>query len=83
MNITGIPPDIAHLTKDRKHNPAEGLERTFLSEMLKHAGPKASLNAFNDASGESPFSSMLNDAYADVISARINLRLLENGWVSP
>lgn len=57
-------------------NMADGLEQAFLSEMLKYAGPRESSGEFGGGIGESQFSSMLNDAYAQAISERIDLKLI-------
>ncbi|WP_347268265.1 hypothetical protein [Paracoccus sp. (in: a-proteobacteria)] len=62
--------------------PADGLEGAFLAEMLKHAGLYASANPFAGAEGESPFSSMLNAAYAESLAARVDLRLLPGQGVA-
>lgn len=52
---------------------SDGLERAFLSEMLKHAGPRPLIGKFSGGVGESQFASMMTDAYADAISTRIDL----------
>ena len=57
---------------------ADGLEQAFLSEMLKYAGPRESSGEFGGGIGESQFSSMLNDAYAQAISERIDLKLIKS-----
>lgn len=54
----------------------DGLEQAFLSEMLKYAGPQEMSGEFGGGIGESQFSSMLNDAYAQAISERIDLKLI-------
>jgi Rod binding domain-containing protein len=61
---------------------ADGLERAFLSEMLKYAGPRSLEGSFSGGVGESQFASMMTDAYADALSARMDLGLgkkLEGG----
>lgn len=55
---------------------ADGLEQAFLSEMLKYAGPREASGEFGGGIGESQFASMLNDAYAQAISERIDLKLI-------
>mgnify|MGYP000219842589 CR=1 FL=1 len=54
---------------------SDGLERAFLSEMLKYAGPKPIEGGFSGGIGESQFASLLSDAYADALSARLDLGL--------
>ena len=59
-----------------------GLETAFLSEMLKYAGPRSLEGSFSGGVGESQFASMMTDAYADALSARMDLGLgkkLEGG----
>ena len=61
---------------------SDGLERAFLSEMLKYAGPRSLEGSFSGGVGESQFASMMTDAYADALSARMDLGLgkkLEGG----
>ena len=67
------PPDRASVQK-----MADGLERAFLSEMLKDAGPRSAEGGFAGGVGESQFSSMLTDAYADALSAKLDLGLIKN-----
>ncbi|RCW80762.1 rod-binding protein [Paracoccus lutimaris] len=62
---------------------ANGLERAFLSEMLKYAGPKPSEGDFSGGVGESQFGSMLTDAYADALASRIDLGLAKKPGVKP
>lgn len=54
---------------------SDGLERAFLSEMLKYAGPKPIEGGFSGGIGKSQFASLLSDAYADALSARLDLGL--------
>lgn len=54
---------------------SDGLERAFLSEMLKYAGPKPIEGGFSGGIGELQFASLLSDAYADALSARLDLGL--------
>lgn len=63
----------------RKAEVADGLEQAFLSEMLKHAGPRESAGQFGGGLGESQFNSLLNDAYAQAMAQRIDLKLLPRG----
>lgn len=58
---------------------ADGLEQAFLSEVLKYAGPRESTGQFGGGIGESQFASLLNDAYAQAIAERINLKLFDRG----
>ena len=43
--------------------------------MLKYAGPKPIEGGFSGGIGESQFASLLSDAYADALSARLDLGL--------
>lgn len=52
-----------------------GLETAFLSEMLKYAGPQPAQGEFSGGIGESQFGSMLNDAYAEALSVKLDLGL--------
>lgn len=64
-------------TLKESRDMADGLEQAFLSEMLKYAGPRESSGEFSGGIGESQFSSFLNDAYAQAISERIDLKLIK------
>ena len=55
----------------------EGLEKAFLSEMLKYAGPKPIGGGFGGGIGEEQFSSMLTETYASALAKRIDLGLGE------
>lgn len=59
----------------RKEGVSDGLERAFLSEMLKYAGPRPLEGSFSGGVGESQFTSMLTDAYADALSIKMDLGL--------
>lgn len=63
------------ITRAQKLRPADGLEQAFLAEMLKYAGLGQPTENFSGGIGESQFTSMLSDAYAEVIAQRIDLRL--------
>ncbi len=78
MQISQISGSHSPTLKDSR-NIADGLEQAFLSEMLKYAGPRESSGEFGGGIGESQFSSMLNDAYAQAISERIDLKLIKRG----
>lgn len=54
---------------------ANGLETAFLAEMLKYAGPRSIQGEFSGGIGESQFSSMLTDAYAEALSKKLDLGL--------
>lgn len=62
-------------TSVQKSQVADGLERAFLSEMLKYAGPRPLEGGFSGGVGESQFASMMTDAYADALSDRMDLGL--------
>lgn len=66
------------MAQQKKMSSADGLESAFLSEMLKSAGLRSTSDPFGPAGGESQFSSMLNDAYAEAMAGRIDLGLLSN-----
>ena len=55
---------------------ADGLEQAFLSEMLKYTNSRENPGEFGGGIGESQFSSMLNDTYAQRIAEKIDLRLI-------
>lgn len=57
---------------------AEGLEATFLSEMLKSAGFGASRTTFGGGIGEDQFSSFLRDAQAKSMVAAGGIGLAES-----
>lgn len=54
-------------------NIADGLEKAFLTEMLKYAGPKPIEGSFGGGIGEDQFSSMLTETYAQALAERIDL----------
>lgn len=62
-------------TSARNLGLADGLEQAFLTEMLKYAGPGEHADNFGGGIGESQLASMLNDAYAEAIARRIDMRL--------
>jgi hypothetical protein len=74
MRIDATPPQAA-VRQPSTNEISDGLERAFLSEMLKYAGPKPSEGGFSGGIGESQFASLLSDAYADALSARLDLGL--------
>lgn len=53
----------------------EGLETAFLSEMLNIAIPAQGDSPFGGGSGESQFTSFLNERYASALSERLDLGL--------
>ncbi len=74
MRIDATPPQAA-VRQPSTNEISDGLERAFLSEMLKYAGPKPIEGGFSGGIGESQFASLLSDAYADALSARLDLGL--------
>ena len=52
---------------------AANLERAFLEEMLKYAGPSAMEGAFSGGSGEDQFQSFLTREHAAALSDRLDL----------
>ncbi|MFH5773860.1 hypothetical protein [Paracoccus broussonetiae] len=54
----------------------DGIEKAFLAEMLKYAGPQPLSGEFGGGIGEDQFSSMMTDVHATAIAARIDLGLL-------
>ncbi|WP_409567691.1 hypothetical protein [Paracoccus sp. (in: a-proteobacteria)] len=71
MAVTGV----MRIARAQNQRLANGLEQAFLAEALKYAGPQESSGEFSGGVGESQFSSMLNDVYADAIAQRIDMRL--------
>lgn len=59
----------------QKPDISDGLERAFLSEMLKYAGPRALEGSFSGGVGEAQFASMMTDAYADALSQKMDFGL--------
>ena len=81
MRIDATPPQAA-VRQPSTNEISDGLERAFLSEMLKYAGPRSLEGSFSGGVGESQFASMMTDAYADALCARMDLGLgkkLEGG----
>lgn len=74
MRIDATPPQAA-VRQPSTNEISDGLERAFLSEMLKYAGPKPIEGGFSGGIGKSQFASLLSDAYADALSARLDLGL--------
>ena len=66
-SLSHQPPSTTH--KDI----ADGLEKAFLTEMLKYAGPKPIEGSFGGGIGEDQFSSMLTETYAQALAERIDL----------
>ena len=62
-------------TSIQKTQVADGLERAFLSEMLKYSGPQPTQGEFSGGVGESQFFSMLTDIYAEELSKKLDLGL--------
>ncbi|WJS83849.1 hypothetical protein [Paracoccus sp. TOH] len=60
---------------------SDGLEQAFLSEMLKYAGPRESQGEFGGGIGESQFSSLMNDAYAEIMSRTMDMSFLSGTGV--
>lgn len=54
---------------------SDGLEKAFLAEMLKYAGPKPMEGSFGGGIGEEQFSSMMTETYADALAKRLDLGL--------
>lgn len=54
---------------------ADGLEKAFLSDMLKYAGPKPMEGAFGGGLGEEQFSSLMTETYADALAKRLDLQI--------
>ena len=82
MNNIGLAADSALSVHQRRLQSANGLESAFLSEMLKSTGLRTTSDPFGTTGGESQFSSMLNDAYAEAIAGRIDLGLFPGGGIS-
>lgn len=56
---------------------SDGLEKAFLTEMLKHAGPKASNGSFGGGIGEEQFNSLLTEIYAQSLASRLDLGFVQ------
>lgn len=56
---------------------SDGLEKAFLAEMLKYAGPKPMEGAFGGGIGEEQFSSMMTETYADALARQLDLGLAD------
>lgn len=54
------------------------LERAFLEEMLKYAGPKPSEGGFSGGIGEEQFASFLTRSYADRLAESLDLGLFDS-----
>lgn len=61
--------------RTRIEQSANGLEATFIGEMLKIAMPDMSSGAFGGGVGESQFGSFLTERYADALAERLDLGL--------
>lgn len=66
--VPGLPPGLS-----KSKQISDGLERAFLSDMLKYAGPKPMEGAFGGGIGEEQFSSMMVETYADALSRKLDL----------
>lgn len=53
----------------------DGLERAFLSDMMKHAGPGPLEGSFGGGAGEEQFSSLLSDLNSEALARRLDLKL--------
>ena len=73
INFNSISPGAATLPD----TAAKRLERAFLEEMLKYAGPKPSEGSFSGGAGEAQFSSFLNESYAARLSESLDLGLAD------
>lgn len=52
---------------------AKELERAFLEEMLKYAGPQPSEGSFSGGAGEEQFASFLTREHAALLAGRLDL----------
>ena len=78
MQINTIVTTVPSPQSAQESKVADGLERAFLSEMLKYAGPRSAEGEFSGGIGESQFASMLTDAYAEALSRKLDLGLTGN-----
>ncbi|WP_245155750.1 chemotaxis protein chel [Paracoccus ravus] len=62
-------------TAGKKASATTGIEKLFLAEMLKVAGPKPISGAFGGGIGEEQFFSWANEITAESIAKRIDLGL--------
>ncbi|MDS9466065.1 hypothetical protein RGQ15_00545 [Paracoccus sp. MBLB3053] len=58
---------------------SNGLEKAFLQEMLKHAGPKPMSGSFSGGIGEEQFAGFLIEAHAEALASRLDFRLIGPG----
>ncbi|WP_022707081.1 flagellar protein FlgJ [Paracoccus zeaxanthinifaciens] len=70
MQITS--PTLAATAPDRAV-AVQNLERAFLEEMLKHAGPAPMEGPFSGGAGEDHFASFLTREHAAVLADRLDL----------
>lgn len=76
MIVSSIAPLSANgITKSQK--VSDGLEKAFLGDMLKYAGPKPMEGTFGGGIGEEQFSSLMTETYADALSRRLDLRIAD------
>ncbi|WP_246175051.1 rod-binding protein [Paracoccus limosus] len=74
MIISSITPG-GPVPKRNAQEISDGLEKAFLGEMLKYAGPQPMQGAFGGGIGEEQFSSMMTETYADALAKRLDLGL--------
>lgn len=74
MIISSITPTTTGAKRDAQQI-SDGLEKAFLGEMLKYAGPKPMEGSFGGGIGEEQFSSMMTETYADALAKRLDLGL--------
>lgn len=72
MNIHEAGPNVIN-SRQQKEAVSDGLEKAFLREMLKYAGPKPLEGAFGGGAGEDSFSVMMTESYADAVAEHIDL----------
>ena len=56
---------------------AEKLERAFLEEMLKYAGPKPAEGGFSGGIGEEQFASFMTESHAALLAKSLDLGLAD------
>lgn len=69
--VSASGPEIGRKAQDI----SDGLEKAFLQEMLKHAGPKPMEGSFGGGIGEEQFSSMMRETHAEALAKRLDLGL--------
>lgn len=74
MRITDLAAT-APTSATRSQEISDGLEKAFLREMMKYAGPKPMEGSFGGGTGEEQFSTLMTETYADALAKKLDLGL--------